>query len=377
MDAEQGEEIARIAVETAEEVLDHPYSAVVFPDDDGTELRAVAVTDALADGTDAEMVFRPSDSAVWDVFESGESAIYEPSSILSSAWYRHFPIWHALLFPLGKHGVLGIGYDVEKRAFTDHDRRFAQILATTTEAALNRAQRETELRESQAMVEERTDQIEFFNGVLRHDILNGITAISGNLELLDEHVPESGRSHLETVQQWSEDIGQLTQKVRSASQMVTNAESMPLGSHPLSDTLSHKVTKIRNTYPNVSVEASVEDGLCVSGNELLGEVLENVLLNAIEHNDRSFPSLAVRAQRDEDVVRVEIEDDGPGIPDEMKSEVFDRNVTSESSGSVGFGLYFVHMMMTQYGGNIRFEDAENRGAVAVLTFSSATNVSLT
>ncbi len=41
----------------------------------------------------------------------------------------------------------------------------------------------------------------------------------------------------------------------------------------------------------------------------------------------------------------------------MKSAVFDRNGTSESSGSIGFGLYFVHVMMTQYGGNIRFEDA--------------------
>ncbi|WP_076427384.1 histidine kinase N-terminal 7TM domain-containing protein [Haladaptatus litoreus] len=369
MDVERGEEIARIAVETADEVLDHPHSAIAFPDDGETELRAVAMTDALADSTDAEMVFHRSDSAVWNVFESGESAVHESSAVLSSAWHTHFPVGSVLLFPLGEHGVLGIGGDAEKRVFTDHDRRFAQILATTTESALNRAQRETELRESQAMVEERTDQIEFFNGVLRHDILNGITVINGNLELLSEHVTESGRPHLETVQNWSEDIGQLTQKVRSASQTITNAESMPLTAHSLSKTLSCKVTKIQNTYPNVTVEAEIEDGLCVSGDELLGEVLENVLLNAIEHNDQSSPSIVVRARRNEDAIRVEIEDDGPGIPDEMKSAVFDRNVTSESSGSIGFGLYFVHVMMTQYGGNIRFEDAETRGSVAILTFS--------
>lgn len=52
----------------------------------------------------------------------------------------------------------------------------------------------------------------------------------------------------------------------------------------------------------------------------------------------------------------------------MKSQVFDRNVTSETSGSVGFGLYFVHVMMEQFGGTVWFEDADPRGTVAVLTF---------
>ncbi|WP_435151650.1 sensor histidine kinase [Haladaptatus sp. DFWS20] len=100
-------------------------------------------------------------------------------------------------------------------------------------------------------------------------------------------------------------------------------------------------------------------------------MLENVLLNAIEHNDRPVPSLTVRAWRSDELVRVEIEDDGPGIPDGMKSEVFDRNVTSESSGSIGFGLYFVHVMMDQYGGTVWFKDADPRGTVAVLTFPIA------
>ncbi len=368
MDAECPEEIAEIAVQTADEVLDHPYSAIVFPDDDETTLRSVAMTDLMQRGLDEEFVFSHDAESMWSVFESGTPVVYESVEQLSKAPCGFLPVGCLLLLPLGEHGVLGVGSDTRKRTFTENDRRFARILASTTETALDRAQRERELRVSQAMVEERTEQIEFFNGVLRHDILNGITVVNGNLELLESHVKTSGTSYFDTVQKWSEDIGALTEKVRSVSQTVTDSESVSLKPVSLSMAVTRRVTKVRDTYPDVSVETDIENGLTVTGNELLGEVVENMLLNAIEHHDRESPSLVVRARCSESEVRVELEDDGPGISEEMKTQVFDRNVTSETTGSIGFGLYFVSVMMDQYGGAVWFEDAEPRGTVAVLTF---------
>ncbi|GKZ14101.1 histidine kinase N-terminal 7TM domain-containing protein [Haladaptatus sp. T7] len=368
MNAERPEEIAEIAVQTADEVLDHPYSSIFFPEDDGAVLRSVAMTDLMRDGLDGELTFSRDAESMWSVFESGTPVVYESVEQLSKPPYGYLPLGCLLSLPLGEHGVLAVGSDTRKRTFTENDRRFARILASTTETALDRAQRERDLRESQAMVEERTEQIEFFNGVLRHDILNGITVVNGNLELLEPHVAATGESYFETVRNWSEDIGQLTEKVRSVSQTVTDSESVSLESVSLSDALSRRVTKVRNTYPNVSIDADIEDGLAVSGNELLGEVVENVLLNAIEHHDRDDPSLVIRTRRSEETVRVEIEDDGPGISEEMKTRVFDRNVTSESTGSIGFGLYFVSVMMEQYDGSVWFEDANPCGTVAILSF---------
>lgn len=372
METEDPEEIAEIAVQTADEVLDHPYSTIVFPDDGETVLRSVAMTDLLRDGLGDELAFSRDVESMWSVFESGAPVVYESPEQLSKAPYGLLPVGCLLLLPLGEHGVFGVGSDTRKRTFTENDRRFARILASTTETALDRARRDRELRESQATVEERTEQIEFFNGVLRHDILNGITVINGNLELLEPHVTDSGRSYFETVCNWSEDIGQLTEKVRSVSQTVTDSESMSLSTVSLSNVLTRRMTKVQNTYPAVSIDADIESALFVSGNVLLGEVVENVLLNAVEHHDRESPSVAIRARGSDEDVRVEIEDDGPGIPEEMKAQVFDRNVTSESSGSIGFGLYFVSVMMDQYGGAVWFEDAASRGTIAVLTFPNAT-----
>ncbi|WP_231184675.1 histidine kinase N-terminal 7TM domain-containing protein [Haladaptatus sp. DYF46] len=368
MNAERPEDIAEIAVRTADEVLDHPYSSILFPDDDGSVLRSVAMTNLLRSGLDGGLSFSDDAESMWSVFESGEPVVYESIEQLSKQPYGYLPVGCLLLLPLGEHGVLAVGSDLRKRTFTGNDRRFARILASTTETALDRARRERELRESQAMVEERTDQIEFFNGVLRHDILNGITVINGNLELLEPHVEASGKSHFETVRNWSADIGQLTEKVRSVSQTVTASESVSLETVSLSMALSRRVTKVRNTYPRVDVEADIPEELFVRGNELLGEVIENVLLNAIEHHDDESPSLVVRTRQADESVRVEIEDDGPGISEDMKTRVFDRNVTSAATGSIGFGLYFVSVMMDQYDGSVWFEDADPRGTVAVLSF---------
>lgn len=66
----------------------------------------------------------------------------------------------------------------------------------------------------------------------------------------------------------------------------------------------------------------------------------------------------------------------PGMTDEMKETVFERNVAT-SQTSHGFGLYFVSVLMNLYGGTVWIEDNDHResgskpGAIAVLEFQQA------
>ena len=46
-------------------------------------------------------------------------------------------------------------------------------------------------------------------------------------------------------------------------------------------------------------------------------------------------------------------------------------VTAEESGTIGFGLYFVKVMIEEYGGHVSVETNDLRGTVAVLTFERA------
>ncbi|WP_327053167.1 sensor histidine kinase [Halomicrococcus gelatinilyticus] len=377
MDAERRADIADVVVETVEQVLDHPFAAVLLRDDVDDVLRPAATTRRLATALDGDPVVSASADPAWRAFESGEAVVCEaaeadggPGDSTDASWLADLPVRCLLALPLGDHGTLVVGCRGGEQTFGDDERRLVRILAATAETALDRARREAQLRASRATVAERNEQIEFFNGVLRHDILNGMTVVSGNLELLEDHVDEEGRRHLETVSRWSEDVASLTRKVRSVVETVTATESVSLESVSLSETLREKARKVDATYEAVAVRCDVDDGLRVRGNDLLGEVVENLLLNAVEHAG-SAPEIEVRARRADDAVRVEIADDGPGIPDEMKSAVFEREVTAEESGSVGFGLHFASVMMEQYGGEVWFEDADAGGAVAVLSFPTA------
>jgi signal transduction histidine kinase len=70
---------------------------------------------------------------------------------------------------------------------------------------------------------------------------------------------------------------------------------------------------------------------------------------------------------------VRVADDGPGVPDELKDAVFRRDETgmTETAVGSGFGLFFVDQMMDRYGGSVRIEDNEPRGAVFVLELRPA------
>jgi sensor histidine kinase regulating citrate/malate metabolism len=65
-----------------------------------------------------------------------------------------------------------------------------------------------------------------------------------------------------------------------------------------------------------------------------------------------------------------VADDGPGIPDDQKEEVFGRGDWTPTSPS-GFGLYFVDTMVSRYGGSVWAEDNDPRGTVFVAELPTA------
>lgn len=373
--AETSEEVLDIAVTTAHDLLECPYSGAMLYDEAADVLRPKAFAEPLAaayrdSDADIDPVVEPGDSDVWQVFETGEARLGTP---IESDDSLPVDIGRSLLYPLGDHGIIGFSAGPNRDAFTEDDRRFANILARTTENALDRIQKESQLRESRELVAQRNEQIEFFNGVLRHDLLNGMLVIQAHTEQLAEHVDGEAADHLETITEWSEDISTLARKVRSVSNAVTNEDPVELEPVDLAGPLREKAQKIRDTYESAAVELDLSDSDLppVLADDLLPAVVENLLVNAVEHNDTDHPEVHVEASASGDTVRLRITDNGPGVDPALREDVFQKGVTDEKSGSIGFGLYFVGVMVDRYGGDVRFEANEPRGAVAVLELSVA------
>ncbi|HSF02150.1 MAG TPA: ATP-binding protein, partial [Solirubrobacterales bacterium] len=102
----------------------------------------------------------------------------------------------------------------------------------------------------------------------------------------------------------------------------------------------------------------------------LGQVLMNLLGNArqaMEQADKGR-NLTVRTRRQGDMVEIQVVDDGPGIPLEVRAKIFDWFFTTKPPGEgTGLGLAVSREILQAHGGNLRLEDTPGGGATFVLT----------
>jgi two-component system phosphate regulon sensor histidine kinase PhoR len=121
----------------------------------------------------------------------------------------------------------------------------------------------------------------------------------------------------------------------------------------------------------VTVEIAAEEGIAVRADVVaLGQILANILDNAIKYAPERG-HVWVRASPDEesqDTVRIEVEDDGPGIDPRHRKRVFERFYRvdpgrSRELGGTGLGLSIVKHLAETMAGRVGVDPAENRGTI--------------
>ncbi|WP_276272621.1 histidine kinase N-terminal 7TM domain-containing protein [Haloarcula litorea] len=358
--AESAERIGRLTVDFATRVLDQHVAGVFLAD--GDELDPVAVSDAAREQFDASTLRSTAgeENSLWTVYRSGRRRIVSLDDVDAGPWET------VLVLPLGDHGVLAVGSETD--TYTPEDEQYAEVLARTTEVALEQVTRERQLQESRASVQRQNEQIEFFNGVLRHSLRNAMLVIRGRAAHLREHVPEGEAHHVDSIEDWCGKLTDMSESIRAINQTAAASESRRLDAVDLGATLHRVAGTVDRQYRDASVTLHV-DAAPVLGDNLTEEVLLSVAENAVVHNDGE-PHVEIVAERIADRVQVRIADDGPGISDDLKETVFERSLTADQTAD-GFGLYFVSVMMELYGGTVWLEDNDPTGTVAVLEFKLA------
>jgi signal transduction histidine kinase len=89
----------------------------------------------------------------------------------------------------------------------------------------------------------------------------------------------------------------------------------------------------------------------------------NLMENAIRHTPRGTQVRAA-VERVDGNVRLTVEDDGPGIPEDLRGRVFERFVrgAGDRGGSSGLGLSIVHAVAESHGGSVTFQSPTSNGA---------------
>ena len=359
------DEVADVAVSFVEWVLGQEIAVVLLAEDG--RLRPAAVSESVETALDGT----PSDvtDAHCPLFEQYHD---RETSVLTASEWGWSPFDSALspesvfVLSLGDHGLLCLA-STDGSTYSTEDRQFATLIADATETALDRVAREQQLRENRRVVRHRTEQLEFLNGVLRHNIRNGIQVIDSNAQLLAAAMePDTDqRERIDRIRERSRDLSTLTEKIRSITDTLTS-EGERVWPIDLGPMLSVAVERVSEEY-DVTIEGEFDDELTVLANGLVADVFEAVVRNAAEHIEEGPAIVEIDIEPMGEWLQVRIADNGPGVSDHFKESLFERDV-GVSQTAHGFGLYFVAVMMDLYGGDVWFEDNEPTGAIAVLEF---------
>ena len=245
----------------------------------------------------------------------------------------------------------------------DEENSLVRFLGTQIDIT-NRKQNEQKLTEQR-------DNLELLNQVLRHDIRNKLQIIQGRTGLVEGNVDKSEQEQINIIQENTKKAIELTNTARNLSETMlsSKADVEPVSLSQHIDTMINSVgSEFDDTI--ITIEDPIPDSI-VLGNALLEAVFWNLVQNAVVHNDKEMPEIQLSITVADETVTLAFADNGPGIPDNQKEEVFGKGDKGLDSPGTGIGLYLVRTLVDQYGGDVWVEDNEPDGSVFVVELPKA------
>lgn len=358
------DEVARIAVDTVRSVLDHPITGMWRYDDANRRLEPIAETDEARSIVGPAPTFEEGEGLVWRAFENGDLRTYDDVRYRSDVYNPDTPVRSEVIVPLGRYGVISTG-STETGTFTDADVTLLRLLAATVQAAFVRVERERLLRETRERLEHKNEALAVLNRIIRHDIGNEITAVLGWGDVLEDRVDPRNEEYVRRVLTAAEHITRITDTVGDFLEVVEEAEGPATDTQDLVEMLTTQVDQAASVHDTAefTLDGDLPDSLPVEASHLLSSVFRNLLENAVTHNDEETPEVTVDVETTETSVVVSVADNGPGIPDDRKPELFDRKADGSRRDTSGVGLYLADFLVDLHGGDIWVEDNDPKGSV--------------
>lgn len=208
---------------------------------------------------------------------------------------------------------------------------------------------------------------------ISHDLRTPLTSISGNAGVLLANETgmdaESRRKLYTDIYDDSLWLINLVENLLSVTKIedgtVKLHRSAELIDEMIHEALQH--VNLRKKEHKVIVMPSEDFYLVKADARLIMQVISNIVDNAIKYTPPGS-EIRIMTCRKDGMVMVEIADNGDGIPDEAKDQIFDRfyvvkNTVADSRRSLGLGLSLCKAIVTAHGGWIEVLDNQPKGAV--------------
>ncbi|MCJ8211369.1 HAMP domain-containing histidine kinase [Mucilaginibacter sp. RS28] len=212
------------------------------------------------------------------------------------------------------------------------------------------------------------------SGILAHDLKNPIHAISTIATLmLEDDRSEEDREMLGLLKESIMKLNDIVNDVLKKGEDI-NLTALHLVNTDIAALLRHSVTLLQfkaGEKQQRIIKSRVKKLIIRIDQHKIWRVINNLLVNAIKFSPRGT-TVRVSLEEDEnDTVKIAIQDEGIGIPDELKPHIFTRSGNAQRTGTAGeetfgIGLFTSRQIVEAHGGKLYFENPETGGTIFYL-----------
>lgn len=213
-----------------------------------------------------------------------------------------------------------------------------------------------------------------FVSTVSHELRTPLTSISGALGLIAGgalgELPEQAQQMINIAHKNSQRLAHLINDLLDMEKIVAGKLRFDMKCQPLGPLLHQSVEANRPFAQDRQVTLKLEDAVTeiqvyIDGQRLL-QVLANLLSNAIKFSPAG-ETVLLNVQLSTGLVRVTVRDNGPGIPQDFRSRIFQKFSQADASdtrakGGTGLGLAISRELVERMGGVIGFDSVEGEGA---------------
>jgi PAS domain S-box-containing protein len=251
------------------------------------------------------------------------------------------------------------------------DRRYYEVTVTPTEDRRGGQNRRvvvitdvTDNQRQQRRLEAQNERLDQFASVVSHDLRNPLSIAQGRLKLAEE---ECDTPHHEDIEKAHDRMGALIDDLLVlAREGESVSDPQPVDLAPL----------VRSCWSTVetadaTLTTDFEQGVTILADESrLRQLFENLFRNAVEHGSTGSRTNSDDTEPDSESVTVTVgeleggvyvQDDGPGIPEEDRDDVFVAGYSTSDEGT-GFGLRIVKDIAEAHGWEIQVTKGSDGGA---------------
>jgi signal transduction histidine kinase len=232
---------------------------------------------------------------------------------------------------------------------------------------------------NKALIQLNEEKNEFL-GIAAHDLKNPLSAIIGFTKYIQHAFDELPKEKI------TQFVGIIHDSARAMSQLVTNlldVNAIESGKMNISlevldilPILQHLITQ----YAQIAKEKDIhltcqcleKEYLAFVDNNTISQVLDNLISNAVKYSPHG-KNILVCLTKDEQQVRCEIQDEGPGLSEADQKKLFGKFVRLSATptgkeNSNGLGLFIVKKLVEAMNGKVWCESELGQGATFIVTF---------